>query len=56
MFQPKYEDKINRTLQKDEKKSDDENSQKATDLSESCLAKTKIVGTNNFYHTITFSN
>ena len=28
MFQPKYEDKINRTLQKDEKKSEDENSQK----------------------------
>ena len=28
----------------------------ATDLSESCLTKTKIVGTNNFYHTLTFSN
>ena len=28
MFQPKYEDKTNRTLQKDEKKSDDENGQK----------------------------
>ena len=28
---------------------------KATDLSENCLGKTKIVGRNNFYFTITFS-
>ena len=27
----------------------------ATDLSECCLGKTKIVGRNNFYYTITFS-
>ena len=52
MFQPKYEDKINRTLQKDEKKVMMEMVRKATHLSESCLAKTKIVGTKflPYYH------